>query len=250
MSFALAACCLALAADPAPLRGRVVWTGDAPALPPTMAYRPGPDGKIAASRRPAPNAPQVDPATRGVAGVVVTVTGPLPPAEGNWPHPPVAVELHDGRPIVRQGDELRAVGLVRRGDAVTLVSRQELFHSLRARGVAFWTLAFPDPDKPLTRRFDRAGLVELSSGAGHYWMRGYLRVCDHPFVAVTDAAGRFTIAGLPAGEYELSMWLPNWRVARQERDPESTAVVRMAFAEPLERTARATSGNEVEIAFH
>lgn len=247
MSFALA-CCLALAADPAPLRGRVVWSGDIPVLPPTMAYRPGPDGKVGASRRPAANAPQIDATTRGVAGVVVTVISPVP-TTGEWPHPPVTVEQHDGRPMVRQGNDLRTVGLVRRGDAVTLVSRQELFHSLRARGAAFWTLAFPDPDKPLTRCFDRTGLVELSSGAGHYWMRGYLRVCDHPFVAVTDAAGRFEIAGLPAGEYEVTCWLPNWRVTRQERDPESTAVVRIAFAEPLERRARVTTGDAVELAF-
>jgi hypothetical protein len=29
-------------------------------------------------------------------------------------------------------------------------------------------------------------------------------------------------------------WHPNWRVARQERDPESGLVSRIAFAEPLE----------------
>jgi hypothetical protein len=33
-------------------------------------------------------------------------------------------------------------------------------------------------------------------------------VSDHPFFAVTGDDGRFTIAGLPAGRYELEAWHP------------------------------------------
>src|SRR5262249_59710045 len=105
----------------------------------------------------------------------------------------------------------RSIGFVRRGDAVTLVSRQALFHTLRARGAAFWTLTFPDPDRPLVRHFDRPGLVELSSAAGYYWMHAYLWVSDHPYLTLTDAAGRWELAGVPPGDYELAVWLPPWQ---------------------------------------
>jgi hypothetical protein len=40
----------------------------------------------------------------------------------------------------------------------------------------------------------------------HTWMSGYVRVFDHPYFAVTDADGKFTIPKAPAGSYRLFVW--------------------------------------------
>jgi plastocyanin len=40
----------------------------------------------------------------------------------------------------------------------------------------------------------------------HPWMAAHIGVFDHPYFAVTDEAGRFTIKGLPAGTYTLEAW--------------------------------------------
>lgn len=40
----------------------------------------------------------------------------------------------------------------------------------------------------------------------HKWMAAYWLVVDHPYAAVTDFHGRFTISGLPAGEHEFIVW--------------------------------------------
>ncbi len=40
----------------------------------------------------------------------------------------------------------------------------------------------------------------------HDWMAAYVYVVDHPYVAVTDAAGRFTIPDVPPGTYTLKVW--------------------------------------------
>jgi hypothetical protein len=37
-------------------------------------------------------------------------------------------------------------------------------------------------------------------------MRGWVVVADHPFYTVTDPAGAFKIANVPAGNYRLRMW--------------------------------------------
>jgi hypothetical protein len=39
----------------------------------------------------------------------------------------------------------------------------------------------------------------------HPWMEAYIHVLDHPYFAITGADGSFTIKGLPAGKYEVSV---------------------------------------------
>ncbi len=40
----------------------------------------------------------------------------------------------------------------------------------------------------------------------HGWMEAWCFALDHPFFATTDAAGRFDISGLPAGDYVFKAW--------------------------------------------
>jgi hypothetical protein len=40
----------------------------------------------------------------------------------------------------------------------------------------------------------------------HGWMKGWIRVFDHPYFAVTDADGNFEIKQPPAGKYKIWYW--------------------------------------------
>ena len=40
----------------------------------------------------------------------------------------------------------------------------------------------------------------------HQWMDGVIFIRDNPYVAITDADGKFTIENLPAGEWEFQFW--------------------------------------------
>jgi len=40
----------------------------------------------------------------------------------------------------------------------------------------------------------------------HPWMTAYWLAVDHPYAAVTDADGKFTIPNLPAGDHEFRIW--------------------------------------------
>jgi hypothetical protein len=57
----------------------------------------------------------------------------------------------------------------------------------------------------ITRKVKKPGLLEVHCDT-HAWMRGYIHVFDHPFFAVTDERGSFSIANLPAGLYTLKAW--------------------------------------------
>ena len=40
----------------------------------------------------------------------------------------------------------------------------------------------------------------------HPWMRAYLGVLDHPYFAVTGPDGRFTLKGVPPGDFVVASW--------------------------------------------
>ncbi|HYH68560.1 MAG TPA: carboxypeptidase-like regulatory domain-containing protein [Urbifossiella sp.] len=220
------------------ITGRVTWAGELPAAPTFLYGVPSGDGNFVTKTVTGPNQPRIDTATRTLAGAVVTLRGIDPAAARPWDHAPVRVEVGDGAIRVRQGVSER-VGFVRRGTGVELVSREPAYHVLRGRGDDFFSLSLPIAEQPRTRSFARPGRVELSSGTGLYWAQADLFVSDHPYWAVTDAEGRFTLSLVPAGRVEVVVWHPNWRPARQDRDPETGLISRMTYGSPLERTVTA-----------
>lgn len=84
---------------------------------------------------------------------------------------------------------------------------------------------------PFARRVTRAGVARLICDAGHTWMLAYVHAFTHPYFAVTDAAGRYTLRAVPAGRYTLRFWHEGWT----RRAMEGT---RPRFSPPVE-TARA-----------
>jgi hypothetical protein len=218
------------------VRGQVLWQGIVPRIPLLTAALPDGNGGYRGAEKPSPFAPVVDERTSGLAHVVVYLKGIDPEAGRPWDLPPVHVVMTDHRIVVNQfaGPEGR-VGVVRRGDEVEMVSADPAHHMLRARGAEFFTLPFPDPDKPLRRRFGTPGPVELTSGAGYYWAAADLFVTDHPYYAVTDREGRFTLPQVPPGKYELVCRVRNWHVAGQDRDPETGLISRRRYVPPTEK---------------
>ena len=43
----------------------------------------------------------------------------------------------------------------------------------------------------------------------HPWMKGYVRVFDHPYYAITDDDGKFEIKNAPVGKYRIVYWHEN-----------------------------------------
>jgi hypothetical protein len=216
--------------------GQVVWEGAAPEVPPYRA--PANPLSEPSPRRglrdwPNPCAPAID-SSGGVGGGVVFLRGVDPRVARPWDLPPVRVELANWEIRVHQGDAVGRCGFVRRGAFVDFLSSQSVFHSLRAEGAACFAVPFADPNVVRRRTLGRGGVVELTSGAGYYWMRGYLFVLDHPYVALTDDRGRFTLRQVPAGRYELVAWHPNWQEAGHSRDGDTCQIWRLTLRPPLE----------------
>jgi hypothetical protein len=58
---------------------------------------------------------------------------------------------------------------------------------------------------PLTAVTEAPGLVEIRDDR-HPWVRGWLAVAPHPFVAISDATGGFAFSDVPVGRYVLVTW--------------------------------------------
>ena len=228
--------------------GSVKWKRNEP-LPKPLPFVfgvPAADGNFSMTMIPNPNVPAFEamgglnnppPEPPGVVNAVVFLRGIDPSRAKPWDHPPVRLEMKDHNIRVVQGGFTGRVGFVHRGDAVEMKSAEPVYHVLRARGAAFFSLTFPKAEEPLSRTFDAPGRVELSSGAGFYWARADLFVADHPYFARTDSKGRFEFENVPPGSYEVVAWMPGWDVAKHERDPETGLVFRLTYAAPIERAS-------------
>lgn len=66
-------------------------------------------------------------------------------------------------------------------------------------------VAQPKFKKVLTQKFTKPEIVKATCDA-HGWMTGWIVVTDHPFVAVTDDKGNFSIKDVPPGNYKVEIW--------------------------------------------
>ncbi len=92
------------------------------------------------------------------------------------------------------------------GTTVEFPNSDSTFHNVfsLARGNNFDLGRYP-PGRNGGHRFDTPGLVPVSCDI-HSHMSAYILVFSHPFYAVTDDDGRYTIGGVPPGSYTLVVW--------------------------------------------
>ena len=66
-------------------------------------------------------------------------------------------------------------------------------------------IAQPKFKKEITETFAQPEAIPVKCDV-HGWMSAWIVAVDHPYYAVTDATGKFTIADVPAGTYTVEFW--------------------------------------------
>jgi len=78
-----------------------------------------------------------------------------------------------------------------------------------------YNLALPKKDQVITKPVRATGLHDVKCDA-HSWMRAYVYVSEHPYVAITDASGNFEIKDLPPGKYTIRFWHEGLKEEKKE----------------------------------
>ena len=213
--------------------GRVVWAGPIPDPPPFLFAQPRPDGVGLTYQSPAnPNRPRVDPKTRAVAGAVLFLRGIDPAASRPWDLPAVTVEMGAGKITVVQGDR-RDRGLRPSRKSFSAKSVERSSHPpARGRRVLQPHAAGPDRRDaalPVRAAWSYRAAADCT-GARTYSSRSTLLHGHRRRVGSVWNKS-------PAGRVEVVAWVPGWDVARQDRNPDTTAVSEMTFTPPVERVA-------------
>jgi hypothetical protein len=66
-------------------------------------------------------------------------------------------------------------------------------------------MAQPKFKKIMSHAFARPDVVKVNCDV-HSWMNAWIVVAPHPYFAVTDEDGRFTMSDVPGGTYTLRAW--------------------------------------------
>jgi plastocyanin len=135
---------------------------------------------------------------RGVQNAVVWIENPG--AGAKWPAQTAKVEMDQKGCVF-----VPRVLVVPVGGTVDFLNSDRLLHNLRSvsrQNPEFNRTQPHNRTIPIT--FTKPELVTITCDL-HSWMKSWVVVAEHPFYAVTDAAGAYRIANVPPGKYRVRM---------------------------------------------
>jgi plastocyanin len=116
-----------------------------------------------------------------------------------------------GTPVVFDQQKCRYVPRVigvQVGQQVEIRNSDPLLHNVHGEGAINQGFDYGQPLQGIktSHTFTTREVMVPVKCQVHAWMRGYIGVVEHPFFAVSDGSGRFTIGQLPPGTYTVEAW--------------------------------------------
>ena len=191
------------------LKGQVLLDGEVPVLKPLIVKgdAQAKDAAVCAAQAVPDEKLVVNPTNKGIANVVVYLAkkpAKIAPSVAKSANPQVTFDQVGCR-------FLPHVMLVRTDQTVLVVSGDACAHNTHTYPIKNrqdnFVVAPNDRTgvsvKPLTLAERLPAKVKCDI---HPWMEAYWVILDHPYAAVTDENGEFTITDLPVGSHEFIVW--------------------------------------------
>jgi plastocyanin len=137
---------------------------------------------------------------RGIKNAVVWLQTAPPGTKSEGPLPSVQTDQKECVFVPR-------VVVVAAGGTVEFLNNDRLLHNLHAasprENPAFNRTQPKGRTIPIV--FKRPEIIRVDCDL-HPWMRAWVVVAEHPFYALTNDQGEFTLANVPAGQYTIQVW--------------------------------------------
>jgi plastocyanin len=135
----------------------------------------------------------------GIRNAVVSLQNPPPNVKPDWKLPPAKMDQ-------KQCSFVPRVVIVPAGETMEFLNSDRLLHNVRssAKENSPFNRAQPHA-RTISFVFKQPELLRVDCDL-HSWMRGWVVVAAHPFYAVTNEQGEFSLENVPPGKYTLQVW--------------------------------------------
>jgi hypothetical protein len=196
---AAAAPAAAVSVDAATLTGMVKFEGAAPKM---ANIQMSADPYCQSQHTSAP--PTEEDAVVGPAGELANVFVYIKDIKGNFPAPSTPVTID------QKGCQYHPhVNAVMVGQPLDIKNDDNTLHNIHALPVANSQFNEGQPVQGMvsTKKLDKVEMTPFKIKCDvHGWMKSYMAVMPHPFYAVSQTNGTFTIPNLPPGQYTVVAW--------------------------------------------
>ena len=135
----------------------------------------------------------------GIRNAVVSPQNVPPGAKRDWNFPAAKMDQ-------KQCSFIPRVVIVPAGGTVEFLNSDRLLHNVRSVGKENPPFNRAQPHaRSISFTFKQPELLRVDCDL-HSWMRGWVVVAEHPFYAVTNEQGEFTLENVPRGKYTLQVW--------------------------------------------
>lgn len=98
---------------------------------------------------------------------------------------------------------------MQKGQVIRIVNNDPIMHNVHAYHLKtrkdLFNFGQSKKGQSESRTLQRTGMVQVKCDV-HGWMGSYIGVVNHPFFSISDDAGAFRLADLPAGTYVVEAW--------------------------------------------
>jgi len=105
------------------------------------------------------------------------------------------------------------VQVVKAGAVITVSNSDKVLHNAH-----FWldiktntNIAQSEGSPPQQVPLNLPGLYTVKCDI-HPWMRAFVMAAEHPYFAVTDSNGHYSLTNIPPGKYTVKVWRDSWTI--------------------------------------
>jgi len=135
----------------------------------------------------------------GIKNAVVSLQNVALEAKRDWNLPPAKMDQ-------KQCSFTPRVVIVPVGGTVEFLNSDRLLHNVRSAGKENPPFNRAQPHaRSISFSFKQPEVLRIDCDL-HSWMRGWVIVAEHPFYAVTNEQGEFSLENVPRGKYTMQVW--------------------------------------------